>query len=74
MPNENQSQRFIFILDYRIKIENSKGGRNTLQSKKIIFFFPKRISNYESKASKKVNGPCPSTVGDFKMYFQKVQD
>lgn len=73
MPNENQSQRFIFILDYRIKIENSKDGRNTLQSKKIIFF-PKRISNYESKASRKVNGPCPSTVGDFKMDFQKVQD
>lgn len=52
LPNENQFQRFISILDYRIKIENSKDGRNTLQSKKIIFF-PKQSVTISLKPPKK---------------------
>lgn len=51
MLNENQFQRFISILDYRIKIENSKDGRNTLQSKKIIFF-PKQSVTISLKPPK----------------------
>lgn len=42
MPKENQFSKVFFILDNRVRKENSKdGSRNTLQSKKILFFFKK---------------------------------